>query len=276
MAIDLFSNKNHSFFSSKKIPYLVLGIILGLSFLFFIRSCSFNNHPDMTFHIGQDSRWATLNLMGKERNLTAFNNELLSSIAKLENFNIRIEITSAADLISDLEEGTLQGALTSVQPSYLNEENLIFSNPYFHIGPVLIIPSTAPIEGWNDKRKKIIGIPLYSPILTSLEEDSTIQTKIYDDILHALSDLSDHKIDGAIFPAIPAKTYVRTFYRHELKIATLPLTDEAIRLTALKNEKGIMLIELFNKGLAALKKDETYDKFLDRWSLINVEKIENK
>ena len=229
----------------------------------------------MTFHIGQDSRWATLNLMGKERNLTAFNNELLSSIAKLENFNIRIEITSAADLISDLEEGTLQGALTSVQPSYLNEENLIFSNPYFHIGPVLIIPSTAPIEGWNDKRKKIIGIPLYSPILTSLEEDSTIQTKIYDDILHALSDLSDYKIDGAIFPAIPANTYVRTFYRHELKIATLPLTDEAIRLAALKNEKGIMLIELFNKGLATLKKDETYDKFLERWSLINVEKIEH-
>lgn len=276
MAFDLFSHGKNPFLHSKKITNLVFGIILGLSFLFFIRGCSFNNHPDRTFLIGQDSRWAALNLMGKERNLTAFNNELLSAIAKQENFSIRIDIIPAADLIRDLEEGTLQGVLTSVQPSYLTEENLIFSNPYFHIGPVLIIPSTARIEGWNDNSKKIVGIPFYSPILTSLEEDPTIQTKIYDDILHALSDLSAHKIDGAIFPAIPANTYVRTFYKHELKIATLPLTDEAIRLAALKNEKGVMLIELFNKGLAALKKDETYDKFLDRWSLINVEKIEQK
>lgn len=261
--------------SYKKVPFIVLGLLLGLGLLFLVRSCSFNHH-DMTFHIGQDSRWATLNLMGKERNLTAFNNELLTEIAKLENFSVLVEISPASDIVTDLERGILQGVLTSVQSSYLNEDELVFSESYFHIGPVLIIPSTAPIQGWNDKSRKIVGIPAYSPILLSLEKDPKIQIKIYDDILRALSDLSDRKIDGAIFPAIPAYTYVNAFHKHELKIATLPITDEGIRLAALKNDKGIMLIDRFNKGLATLKENGTYANMLDEWSLINVEKIHSE
>lgn len=263
------------FFSSTKRRSIIIGCILGLFFVYLVRSCTSNNFMETTYHIGQDSRWADLHLMGKERNLSAFNHQLLSAIAKQEKFHFSITLAPAADLVRDLENGKLQGIVTALRSSYLNEQRLIFSDPYFLTGPVLIIPSTAPLDGWNELRKKIIAIPSHSPILASIEQDPTIQTKIYDDILRALSDLSEHRIDGAIFPAVQSYTYVHTFYKNELKIATLPLTDEGIRLAAQRNEAGKELVERFNQGIAVLKANGEYHKLLERWGLVDTEQIQN-
>ena len=266
--------KEKNFFSSKRNRYLTIGSIIGICLLLVLKGCNWENVFEKEYYIGQDSRWHNLNLMGKERNFSAFNNDLLAAIARKEKFGIRIVVTPSSELIPNLEKEKLQGALISLQPSYLHE-NLIFSEPYYLTGPVLIIPSTAPIEGWNEKRRKIVGVPAASHTLLSLEQDPTIQIKFYEDIFKALSDLSERKIDGAIFPAIPAYTYVSTFYKNELKIATLPLNDEGVRLAALKSKEGEELIKRFNAGLASLKQSGAFLKMLEQWGLINTEQALN-
>ena len=64
-------------------------------------------------------------------------------------------------------------------------------------------------------------------------------------------------------------TYVHTFYKNELKIATLPLTDKGIRLAAQRNEAGKELVERFNQGIAVLKANGEYHKLLERWGLVD-------
>lgn len=250
--------------------YLILGIMLALAVILVINGCGINHLMETTYHIGQDNRWGTINLMGKEKNLTAFNNQLLSAIGKEEEIRLVVEIDPSADLINKLDNGELQGILTALQASYLHEERLLFSPPFFLTGPVLIIPLAAPLEGWNEKGKKIIGISHDSHLASTLEQDPTIQIKIYHDILKALTDLIERNIDGAIFPAIPSYTYVNAFYKTELKIATLPLTDEGVRLVVQNNEQGKELLELFNKGLTSLKENGTFTKLLDSWGFVNV------
>lgn len=254
---------------SKKYRYIILGIILGLSFFYLMKSCSFMNHSEEYFRIGQDNRWRELNLMGKERNFSAFSHELLIAAAKEAHFHVNLITTS--DPMGDLEQGNLEGILTTLQPNYLNENRLLFSEPYFLFGPVLIIPSSVPVEGWNEKRKKILAIPGNSPHLLNLEQDPSVQVKLYYDILHALADLSERRIDGAIFPAIEAHTYIITFYKNELKIASLPLTPDGVRLVALNNPKGQSLIKSFNEGFASLKENGIYPHLLERWGLVNIE-----
>lgn len=284
-SVHLVSEKDKNLFASKKNRYIALGCILGLALFFLFRGCSLSETLEKEYTIGQDSRWRGTNLMGNERNLSAFNNDLLAAIAKQGKFRIRFIVTPTTELLPNLEQGKLQAILTTLQPSYLHENRLIFSDPYFLTGPVLIIPATAPIEGWNEKAKKIVGILPNSPVFLNLEQDPSIQLKLflekdpsiqiqlYDDTLKALSDLSARRIDGALIPAIPAYTYVRTFYKNELKVVTLPLSEEGVRLVALKNEEGELLIKHFNEGLAALKQNGTYKKMLEQWGLIDVEQM---
>jgi polar amino acid transport system substrate-binding protein len=267
------AEKSHRFFASTKNRYIALGCLLGLSLFFLFGGCGLNQISESEYYIGQDSRWRSLNLMGKERNFAAFTNDLLARISRQEKFGVRIIVTPTSELLPDLERGKLQGALILQEPSHLTENRFVFSDPYFLVGPVLIIPAKAPIEGWNEKGRKIVGMLANSHSLLNLEQDPTIQVKLYDDILKALSDLNERRIDGAILPAIPAYTYVTTFYKNELKIATLPLTDEGVRLVALKNEEGELLIKRFNEGLTKLKENGIYQKILEQWGFINFEQI---
>lgn len=254
---------------AKKSRYMGLGIILGLCFLYLSQSCTLNHLSETHYSIGQDAQWPNLNLMGKERNLSAFNQQLLRAVAKQENF--QFQLTASSDLLEELEQGKLQGILTILQPDYSNEKGFLFSTPYFLTGPVLITTFTAPVDGWSEQRKKIIGIQKSSPLVSSFERDPSIKLKFYDDILSALSDLADSRIDGAIFPVIPAYTYTQTFYKHELKITTAPLTDQGMRLMTLKNQRGEALIQKFNQGLEKLKQNGMYQELLEHWGFINPE-----
>lgn len=261
-------------FQPKNRLRLFLSCFLVAILILLIKSCSIDSQAKIDYYIGQDSLWPGLELMGKERNVMAFNSDLLTTIAKKENLHLHLINGSSAELFSSLEQGSLQGVITNLKSDYSNEGRLIFSEPYFLLGPVLIIPSTAPLEGFNEKAKKIIAVPSRTPNILNLEADPSIQIKLYDDMLRALADLSDHNIDGAIFPALPAHVYTKTFYSKELKIATLPLNDDGLRLAALKNETGEFLIKHFNKGLAEIKQNGTYQQLVEQWDLVNIEVIE--
>ncbi len=264
----------YALFLNRKYRYIGVGIILGLCILSISRGCTLYTLPEINYRIGQDSHWPGLYLMGKERNLFAFNKDLLTFIAKEENF--RFHLLNSANPIQELEKNLLQATLTTLQPSHLHENHLLFSHPYFLTGPVLIIPSHKSLNEWNENSKKIVGIEKSSSLISNLEQDPSIRIKFYEDILPALADLSEKYIDGAIFPAIPAYTYTQTFYKHRLRIATLPLTNEGIRLVSLKNPIGESLIKKFNQGLKLSKESGNYQKILESWDLANTEKIESE
>lgn len=254
------------------IAALLLIIFLGLV----IRACTNSGDGIQVNIIGQDIQWVNLNLVGKERNLSAFNNDLLSAIS--QNEGIRILPISAPNqtLMDKLNAGDIQGMITSLQPNSLYQGNYLFSNPYFLLGPVLVISSAAPVAGWNEMSRKIVGIPVNSPLFGDLEKDTSVQIKIYDTILPALVDLNENRIDGVIFPGIPSYVYTHTFYEGKLKIATTPLSDEGLRLVVQNNEHGQQLVTKFNQGLRKLKENGTYDQLLARWGLVNIEKVAEK
>lgn len=256
--------------SSLGYRHILLGILMGLTIYCFCTGCSMGDLTQDRYIIGQDPRWKDLHLNGKERNFSAFSHDLLKSIAKLEDFQVVLNDTF--NPLRELQEGKIQGILTNLKPNYSNK-NLLFSDPYFLVGPVLIISTKSNFKYPQTEEKKIIGIPTNSRLLRKLEEDPFVQIKFYDEILNALADLRDGQIDGAMFPVNPAYTYTETFYKQELKITTAPLTDDGIRLVALKNEGGKNLIEKFNQGLKTLKDEGSFRKMLQNWGFIDVEQV---
>lgn len=260
----------HPLHFTKQKLYLILGVLFGLIFFFIFRYSSLNNMFEETYLIGENSGWKNLHLDGKVRNLVAFNHELFTTLSDEEDFEIKL--IPSSHLIEELQQGKLQGILMSLSPNSLSGK-FAYSNPFFLTGPILIASSTERSAKEKNGRRNLIGVPEHSPLLSALEEDPTIEVRIYDDLLTALTDLREKRIDGAIFPALMAYTYTEAFYNQELKIATPPLTDEGIRLVTLNNEKGLQLIEKFNDGLKKLKENGTYQEMLKRWGFIELENI---
>ncbi|MCE2983570.1 MAG: transporter substrate-binding domain-containing protein [Parachlamydia sp.] len=260
--------KNRYLALSKPLKWIVAAGFL-LLIIFAMRSCSGYNGRREAFRIGQDENWPAIDAMNKQRGLAAFNAELLAAISNQENIRIILRPTPNNLLLDRLNRQELDGILSTLDPTPLNQAYYSFSEPFFPIGPVLIISSRARIKGWNEEGIKLVAVQSNSPALLDLEKDETIHVRLYDNILRALADLDDHRIDGAIFPAIPAYIYTTTFYEGKLKIATPPLNHQGIRLVALKNEKGGKLIASFNQGLQEMRRNGTYKELLVKWGFIN-------
>lgn len=258
-----------SLYFTKRKLYIILGVLLGLTIFFIFRSCSLERVFEETYTIGENTGWKNLHLNGKVRNLVAFNNELMTTLSEEEDFEIHL--IPSSNLLEELRLGKIQGMLTSLPPNSLNGK-LAFSDPYFLTGPILITASQPRPQKEKNGGKNVIGVPEGSPLLSDLEQDPSVEIRIYDDILEALADLREKRIDGAIFPALIAYTYTEAFYNQELKVATSPLTDEGIRIATLNDEKGQAFIKQFNEGLKKLKENGTYHKILEEWGFIDVER----
>lgn len=259
---------------SKRKGFYLIGTLLAILALFFLtRTCSTTVHKHH-FRIGKDNRWFTLNLMGKEKNLTAFSDDLLWAIAKEEGFRITFFHSTPPELMTGLEQGTLDGILSPLLPDSSLERKFEFSDPYILLGPVLVVPIGSDFDTWQEAKYKIIGILPKTSSIFEMRQDVSIQFHLYENALKALSDLENRQIDGVVLDAIAAYTYVNTFYKNRLRIATTPLTNEGFRLLTMNSAQGKALVEQFNDGLKKLKESGKYDELIKNWGLINPENIQ--
>lgn len=255
--------------NGKYLSGIVFFIFAGLLLL---NKCS-NAKTDKTFRIGRDSSWYAINLMGKEKNLGAFTDEFLSNIARQEHLRIVLLNGRYEELLTRMENGEFDGILTNMQPESSYEQTLLFSNPFILLGPVLVVSANSKLKTWEELKFKIIGIQSQSPSILELTQDSSLLIKLYDNIINALEELVKNRIDGVILPAWTAYTYTHTFYPNQLRIATNPLTQEGLRLVAPNNPTGKKLVDHFNQGLEALKKNGIYEKLILKWGLVDPEKF---
>ena len=65
---------------------------------------------------------------------------------------------------------------------------------------------------------------------------------------------------------LPAYTFTEALYKGKLQVVSDPITDEGLRLIALKGAED-SLIEKFDQGLKDLKEDGTYGILLKKWNL---------
>lgn len=271
--MDSLIKKAPQFLSSKKGRY-ILGTVFIIFLLFLLfRACSSDKViSHNSYNIGRARTWYFINLMGKEKNMAAFTDDLLATIAKEAHANFTVASASFGDLVEKLHDGEFDGIISILNPGFEYESRLIFSKPYFQLGPVLVLRTNSQLRTWDELKNKIIGIQGQSPSIFEMAEDRSIQLRLYDDPLASLADLDAGKIDGVVLPILEAYSLINTFYANKLRIATAPLTHEGLRLITLNNPKGKKLVTLFNEGLDEAKKDGTYEALLINWGLMNSEK----
>lgn len=234
-----------------------------------IRACSapVGPNPDQLYKIGRDPSWYPLNLMGKEKNVLAFSNDLLLMIAKRQKVRLELVSVNSGDLFEDLDRNELQGVVSSMAPNVLNNLRYSFSKSFFLVGPVLIVRDDSTITSMDQMKDKVIGIKSDVPVSLSISR-YPVYYKSYTSMADAFNDLYDKRIDGVLMPILQADTYINTFHHNEFKVVTAPLTDEGLRLITRKNPIAEYLLDQFNIGLQQMREDGTYAALLKKWDLV--------
>lgn len=246
-------------------------LVLGLFFTFMIgalvlRGCS--APVTKVYSIARDPSWYPLNLMGKDKNILAFTDDLLVSVAQDQGFNITFLSSGPENLEGDLLREEYDAIMTAMGPSPARNRFFTFSEPYFITGPVLVVPVGSGIEALSDMHDKRVGVKTTAVVIFSEDAYPAIVLQTYATHIQALEALMRDEIDGLIMDLLPAYTLTEGLYRGSLEVVGQPLTSDGLRLVA---RKGVddELIKAFNAGLAELKETNGYRALLRKWGLFN-------
>jgi len=259
----------------KKNWYWILPLLLLLSLLLAFRGCSNTSiiGTKKSFIIGRESNWQ-IELLGRERNLIGFTNDLLAHIAKENDLRFRWIETNPNHLLTGLDNDSYDFILTTMRPNMINQEQYDFSELMFDLGPVLIVREDLQITSLKEMRSKPIGISYgfatnFNAIRTPGINVYDLALIYYDNMNRALEDLNHDKIDGVIMKAIPAYAITQGLYAGRLKVVTAPFNDEGLRIVSLKNSSFDPVIDLINKSIDKMRQDGTYKALIEKWNLID-------
>lgn len=221
------------------------------------------------YSIARDATWFPFDFLGKERQVAAFSDDLLLAIAEQEKLRIRIYEASAHFLFPSLGRRTYDGVLSPMPPQSVIFDEYLSSQPYYQFGAVLIVRESSNIKKLSDLKEGVLGLIRGSPFTFNEPVAGGVNFLVFDSANFALQKLVEGGVDGVVLDNFSARAYIQGLFFGKLRIIPTPLTDQALRLFTLHNEEGKKLIEAFNRGLEAVKKEGTYDTLLAKWGLIN-------
>jgi len=263
-------------FRSKTTWVFAFCLFIGIFVLF--RSCTRELASHQTvFIIARDTTWHSLQLFGKEKNLTAFTNELMTTITSETGLHFRWLETNSNTLLEVLSNGECDGVLTTLRPTTYNRQTYLFSDLFLETGPVLLVRADSKINSLQDLRGQVVGLAWSAPLLYNAAFQSN--TNAYNILIinyvsatQALDALIKDQLDGVILETTAAYTLAENQYAGKVKIVNRPITDEGLRLITLKNDAMEEFIAEFNGALSTLRQDGDYTQLIDKWNLFDPEK----
>lgn len=263
-----------SLFSSRLVK-IFASVILLLLAIIMIRSCS---HVEKIHHapykIGRDTNWYPIQLLGKEKYLVAFTNDIIAHIGSENSLKFQWFDTSYRSINEGLENGTYDLILTTMRPTVVNQERYLFSEIVFECGPVLIVKQGSKATSLDDMKGQTIGIlsglsPVFNAVKMAGAHNFNLLVVTYPSIHEAINDLSNNLIDGVIIDAMPAYNLTQGFFAGALKVITPPFTDEGLRFVALRKAHLEDIIQIINTSIDEMHTTGLYKTLITKWNLLD-------
>jgi polar amino acid transport system substrate-binding protein len=256
--------------TKKTVSVISTLLVMGLILFFLLRSCMGNGVlTNQTYLVARDPSWYPMDLLGKEKNMLGFTNELFLDIGKRQGIRFELDLAGSEGLIQGLNSKKYDGVMSALTPTPVNENRYDFSKPFYLLGPVLIIPIKSTVKSFDDLEGRTVAIKRGSPLAFKAKSFPKILFTSYGNMRRALDDLEENRIDAVIMDAMIAYSYAHGEYEKTLKVVGAPLTTEGLRLVTRQDPRSVALISKFNVGLEEMIEDGSLQKLLSRWSLFD-------
>jgi len=217
------------------------------------------------YSISSDSSFAPFVFQNGKNKYTGIDMDLIKAIAKDQGFTIEINNPGFDAAVSDVQSGHAQGMIAGMTVTDARKETFDFSEPYYTANSILAVQESSKIDSYDDLKGKTVGVKNGTSSQNFLEENQ----KKYGYKIKTFSDgasMYDSLNSGSVAAIMDDEPVIKYAIKQGRKFKTpIKGTPSGQLAFAVKKGENPELIEMFNNGLANLKKSGQYQKIIDKY-----------
>ncbi len=219
-----------------------------------------------TYVVASDSAFAPFEFQNADGKYEGIDVDLVNRIAELQDFTIEFKFIGFSSAVQAVESGQADAMIAGMTITDEREKSFDFSTPYFNSGiQIAVKKGNDKIHSYEDLKDKKVGAKIGTESADFLEtnKDKYGYSIKYLDTTDALySALEINEID-AMMDDYPVIGY--GVAQKQPLTTPIPREEGGKYGFAVKKGKNPELIQMFNEGLAELKRTGEYDEIIGKY-----------
>ncbi len=190
--------------------------------------------------------------------------DLMNAIAARQNFEVVYKNVPFGRLLTDMAAGKYDAAISSIIITDERKKDMLFSNPYFAAGQVIVVNLDNNTITGKDNLSGQVGVITNTIGEVEVKKIKAVTAVSYDKLSQAFLDLVTGDLNAIVCDNPTALQYVGK-NTDKFKIVGKPLTEESFGIAVAKGKTD--LLDKINNGLKTVKSEGLIDKLSEKWLL---------
>ncbi|VGU96376.1 glutamine-binding protein/glutamine transpor tsystem permease protein [Streptococcus pyogenes] len=218
-----------------------------------------------SYKIVSDSSFAPFEFQNGKGKYVGIDIELIKAIAKQQGFKIEIANPGFDAALNAVQSSQADGVIAGATITDARKAIFDFSDPYYTSNIILAVKAGKNIKNYEDLDRKTVGAKNGTSSYSWLKENAPkygYNVKAFDDGSSMYDSLNSGSVDAIMDDEAVLKYAISQGRRFKTPLEGISTGEVGF---AVKKGTNPELIEMFNNGLAALKKSGQYDDIIDKY-----------
>lgn len=244
----------------KKKLLILLASILPVFFIFT------GIKADDTIDIVFDNAYAPFEFKDSDQIYKGLDVDIINEVAKRSGWTMNQSFPGFDAAVNAVQAGSADALMAGTTITEARKKVFTFSDPYFDTKIVIATTKANTISSYKDLKGKTVGVKNGTAAQNFLEENKDkygYNVKTFD-----TGDLMYNSLSTGAVDAVMDDEAVIQYAIQQGQDLSIDIAGEAIGSFGFSVKKGSQyeyLVEDFNKALAAMKEDGTYDQIMNKW-----------
>ncbi|WKZ89116.1 ABC transporter substrate-binding protein/permease [Streptococcus iniae] len=217
------------------------------------------------YKIASDSSFAPFEFQNDKGNYVGIDMELIKAIAKNQGFIIEVVNPGFDAALNAVQSGQADAVIAGMSVTDVRKEIFDFSDSYYTSNILLGVKSGSSISSYEDLKGKTVGAKKGTAsydFLDKHKEKYDFKLKAFDEASSMYDSLNSGSIVALMDDEAILKYSIQQGRKFETPIKGEPSGEYGF---AVKKGSNPELIQMFNNGLASLKKSGKYEQILNNY-----------
>lgn len=221
---------------------------------------------DDTIDIVFDNAYAPFEFKDSDQVYKGLDVDIINEVIKRSGWNVNQSFPGFDAAVNAVQSGSADALMAGTTITEARKKVFTFSDPYFDTKIVVATTKSNTISSYEDLKGKTVGVKNGTAAQAFLEENKDkygFSIKTFD-----TGDLMYNSLSAGAVDAVMDDEAVIQYAIQQGQDLSIDIAGEAIGSFGFSVKKGSQyeyLVEDFNKALAAMKEDGTYDQIMAKW-----------